>query len=33
MSHDRNAFVTYDKWEHGQVLYLGDNETHEMYSP
>jgi hypothetical protein len=31
MSHGYNSFVTYEKWEHGQVVYLGDNMTHQIY--
>jgi hypothetical protein len=31
MSHGCNSFVTYEKWEHGKVFYLGDNTTHQIY--
>lgn len=31
MSHDHSSFMKYQKWEHGQVVYLGDNMTCQIY--
>ncbi len=31
MSHGCNSLKTYEKWEDGQVIYLGDNTTHQIY--
>jgi hypothetical protein len=30
MSHDKKFFVTYKKWEKGQLMFLGDNITHQI---
>jgi len=30
MTHDIEWFVSYNKWEKGQFVYLGDNSTHEI---
>jgi hypothetical protein len=30
MSHDKESFVTYNKWEKGQLVSLGDNTTHQI---
>jgi len=30
MSHDKESFVTYNKWEKGQLMFLGDNTTHQI---
>lgn len=30
MSYDITSFVTYNKWDRGQVIYLGDDTTHAI---
>jgi hypothetical protein len=30
MSHDIESFITYNKWENEQLVYLGDNSTHQI---
>jgi hypothetical protein len=30
MSHDKKSFVTYNKWEKRQLMFLGDNTTHQI---
>ncbi len=30
MSHDKESFVTYNKWEKGQLMFLKDNTTHQI---
>jgi hypothetical protein len=31
MSHDLKSFVTYEKCDHGQMVFLGDNTTHNIH--
>ncbi len=31
MSHDIKSFVTYEKCDHGQMVFLGDNTTHSIH--
>lgn len=30
MSCDKKSFVTYNKWEKGKLMFLGDNTTHQI---
>jgi len=30
VSHDKKSFVTYNKWEKGRLMFLGDNTTHQI---
>jgi hypothetical protein len=30
MSHDQKSFVTYNKWEKRQLMFLGDNTAHQI---
>ncbi len=30
MAYDKNSFITYEKWEKGQV-FLANNRTHEIF--
>ncbi len=30
MSHDKKCFMTYDKWDKGQLVVLGDNTTQQV---
>jgi hypothetical protein len=30
MSHDIESFLTYNKWENEQLVYLDDNSTHQI---
>jgi hypothetical protein len=30
MSHDKESFVAYNKWEKGQLMFLRDNTTHQI---
>ncbi len=30
MSHDKESFVTYNKWEKGQLMFLRDNAAHQI---
>jgi len=31
MSHDLKSFVTYEKCDHGKMVFLGDNTTHSIH--